>query len=65
MSQIGKVVDLPTVHSQYARVRDEYGGEYTVHSTELPDDAEIGSAYSYKVDVWQNPSGNSTTLRRT
>ena len=61
---VGKIVDIPNNYSSYARVRDENGEEYTVHSSEVPESAEDGDSFAYHVDVWQNESGNATTLRR-
>lgn len=63
--QIGQIVDLPNDYSGYARVRDEYGEEYTVHGSEIPTEAGIGDEMAYHVDISQNESGNVTTLRHT
>ena len=60
--QIGKIVDLPGDYSSYARVRDENNNEYTVHGSEIPADSREGEDFAYYVDVWQNKSGNTTTL---
>lgn len=62
---IGKIVDLPTTYSSYARVRDEYGEEITVHSSEIPDNARVGDEMAYAVDLWQNDDGDVVTLRKT
>lgn len=59
----GMIVDSPGTYSAYARVRDEYGEEYTVHGSEIPDDASDMDDFAYHVDIWQNPGGNVTTLR--
>jgi len=61
---IGKIVGLPPEASQYARVQDEYGSVYTVHHSEIPENADVDDDFAYKVDIWQNPSGNVATLRR-
>ena len=60
---IGRIVDTPNAISNYARIRDEYGGEYTVHGSEVPQNAEDGDEFAYYVDIWQNAYGNTTTLR--
>lgn len=62
---IGKIISVPLGDSQYARVRDEYGSEYTVHASELPREADLDDDFAYKVDIWQNPSGNVTTLKKS
>lgn len=60
---IGTIISTPSVYSAYAQVRDEYGGEYTVHQSEISDDLDDGDEFAYRVDVWNNPSGTVTTLR--
>ena len=60
---IGTIISSPNTYSAYAQVRDEFGGGYTVHQSEIPDDLEDGDEYAYHVDVWNNPSGTVTTLR--
>lgn len=59
----GKIIELPSVYSAYGRVKDEYGGEHTVHASEIPPHSEEGEDLAYHVDIWQNKSGNVTTLR--
>ncbi|MFK7826908.1 MAG: hypothetical protein AB8G05_22385 [Oligoflexales bacterium] len=61
--QVGKIVDTPNVYSAYARVRDEHGGEHTVHGSEVDIEAEDGDEFAYQVDIWQNTHGNVSTLR--
>ncbi len=61
---VGTVVGMPPDGSIYARVKDEYNNVYTVHASELPEDAELGDQAAYKVAIWDNPSGNTTTLRK-
>ena len=39
---IGTIISSPNTYSAYAQVRDEYGGEHTVHQSEIPDDLEEG-----------------------
>lgn len=60
---IGSIVDVPNTYSGYARVRDEHGEEYTVHGSEVSQEAEDGDEFAYHVDIWQNRNGNVTTLR--
>lgn len=60
---VGKIVDVPGSYSAYGRVRDEYGSEYTVHASEIAEDAEPGDDFAYQVDIWQNEHGPVTTLR--
>lgn len=59
----GIIVNTPSDYSAYARVRDEYGQEYTVHGSEIATDAEDGDQFAYHVDIWQNSNGSATTLR--
>ena len=60
---IGKIVGLPPGSSQYARVRDEYGSEYSVKKEEIPKEARPGDDFAYRVDVFYNESGLATTLK--
>ena len=61
--RIGKIVNLPRGTGEYARVRDENGTDYSVHASEIPDDAKEGDDLAYQVDIWSNPSGPVATLR--
>lgn len=60
----GTIVDVPNEYSGYARVRSEHGEEYTVHGSEVPVETAEGDSFAYHVDVWQNQSSNTTTLRQ-
>ncbi len=60
---VGKIISTANDVSNYARVRDEHGQEYTVHASELPKGAEEGDGYAYKVDVFNHSSGLATTLK--
>jgi len=60
---IGKIISTANQHTGYARVRDEYGEEYTVHDSELPKDAKSGDDFAYYVDIWNHSGGNATTLK--
>ena len=57
------IVDTPNAISNYGRVRDEFGQEYTVHGSDIPEEHEPGDDYAYHVDLWQYSSRNVTTLR--
>lgn len=59
----GVILETPSLYSAYGRIRDEYGGEHTVHGSEISDEVEEGDDFAYHVDIWQNRSGNVTTLR--
>lgn len=61
--RIGTIVNLPRGSGEYARVRDESGSDYTVHASEIPEDAKEGDDFAYLVDIWSNPSGAAATLR--
>ena len=58
---IGRVIDTPNQISGFGRVRNEYGGEHTVHASTLAG-LEEGDEFAYHVVIWQHDSGNVTTL---
>ncbi|MFK7872205.1 MAG: hypothetical protein AB8C84_03400 [Oligoflexales bacterium] len=57
------IVNAPNAISNYGRIRDEYGQEYTVHGSDMPAGGESGDDYAYYVDLWQYSDRNVTTLR--
>ena len=61
---VGTIVDMPNAISAYARVRSEHGHEYTVRADELDPSMKEGDTMAYRVDVWQYPDRDATTLRR-
>ncbi len=61
---IGKIAGMPPPGSGFARVRDEFGTEYSVDIKELPKHAKEGDDMAYRVDVFHNESGLATTLRK-
>lgn len=59
---IGSVVALPTGSSNFAHVRDEYGNNYSVHASSLPDDADEGDSFAYRVAITGGSSYTATTI---
>jgi len=63
VSSIGKIINLPLPGSSFARVRDEYGNEYSVEKEELPKDSKAGDTFAYIVDVNYHEKSLATTLK--
>ncbi len=61
--RLGTIIAMPNEYSNYARVRDNVtGSAHTVDKGELPKDAQEGSEYAYKVEIWSNDSGLAHTF---
>ena len=62
--RIGHILSLPdTTYTAFGRIKDEYGSGYTIEPGEIPEDADIGDEFAYKVDLWGNDSGLGYGLR--
>lgn len=61
MSSIGTILGLPLGNSRYFSAKDEYGNTRTVHVNELPEDADVGDDYAYRIDLFKH--GGGTTMR--
>ena len=59
---IGSIVTMPNPYSNFAQIRDETGLTHTVASADLPEDAEEGDEFAYKVEIWGNNSGIAYNL---
>jgi len=46
----GKITALPMPGSNWARVRDEYGSDWSVRSDKLPAKARNGDELAYRID---------------
>jgi len=55
--RVGTIVGLPNEYTNYARIKDASGTSYTVDKADLPEDAELGGQYAYKVELWSNDGG--------
>ncbi len=60
--RIGKLLNLPDEYTRFARIKDNDGVGYTVDPSQLPKDAEEGTEYAYKVEIWENDSGIAYNL---
>ncbi len=58
--RIGTVLSIPAADSKFATARDEYGNNRTVYTSELPEGAEVGDEYAYRVDFM---TGGAATLK--
>jgi hypothetical protein len=59
----GTIIGLPDTYTRFARIKDDNGMSYTVDPSELPEDADVGNEYAYKLDLWSNDSGLGYSLR--
>ena len=55
--RVGTILSLPDEYTHFGRIKDKDGTAYTVESGALPDGADLGDEYAYKVEVWGNDSG--------
>ena len=55
--RIGTIASLPNAYSQFGQIKDEYGRGYTIERGDIPENAERGDEYAYKVEIWANGSG--------
>ena len=55
--RVGTILALPDDYTKFGRVKDKDGSAYTVEPSALPEGADIGDEYAYKVEVWGNDSG--------
>ena len=60
-----KIISLPDEYSHYGRITDRTGLGYTVESGELPENADVGDSFAYKVELWGNDSGLAYDLEET
>ncbi|MBI2603378.1 MAG: hypothetical protein HYW48_10015 [Deltaproteobacteria bacterium] len=55
--RLGTLISEPNKYSRFGRILDQFGVGYTVDPGDLPEDAEEGEEYAYKVEIWGNDSG--------
>lgn len=61
--RLGTIISTPNEYSRFGRILDGSGVGYTVESGDIPEDAEDGDEYAYKVELWGNESGLAYNLR--
>ena len=54
---IGRIVSVPLGDSGYAIVRDEHGTQWTVDRGQIPNGAEDGDDFAYRVDFHSRSGG--------
>lgn len=64
MSSIGKLQSFPMPGSQWARVRDEYGNDWSVPAKDLPRNVKEGDQLAYRVDFSTQQSPNLQVLKK-
>ncbi|MFW7380689.1 MAG: hypothetical protein ACOH5I_17885 [Oligoflexus sp.] len=47
---IGKIVSMPMPQSKWARIRDEYGNDWSVKTDDLPKNVGSGDDIAYRLD---------------
>ena len=60
---IGTIVGIPDAYTKFARIHDGNGSSYTIDPGELPEGADLGDDFAYKLDLWGNDSGLAHSLR--
>ncbi|MCB9228147.1 MAG: hypothetical protein H6618_00910 [Deltaproteobacteria bacterium] len=60
--RLGTMIAVPGEYSRFGRILGESGVGYTVEAGDLPEGAEEGDEYAYKVELWGNESGLAYNL---
>ncbi|MBP6217547.1 MAG: hypothetical protein KA436_03050 [Oligoflexales bacterium] len=60
--QVGTLIARPDQYSHFGRLRDTYGNQYTVESSQIPQGSDVGDKLAYKVEIWGNESGIAYNL---
>lgn len=55
--RVGTLVSVPSVYSRFGRIVDASGASYTVEASQVPEDAQAGDDFAYRVEIWENDSG--------
>lgn len=60
MSDLATIINLPRGNGEYATVKDNFGNLITVPKENLPQKAEEGKQYAYRVEFSNGGRGNWT-----
>lgn len=63
--KIGTIINLPNNYSHFGRIADEYGNQYSVDNSQIPENTELGEEFAYKVEIWGNDSGLAYDLKES
>ena len=61
--RVGTMVAIPNEYSQYGRIVDEFGTGFSIEAGDVPEKAEPGKKYAYKVEIWSGDSGLAYDLK--
>ena len=61
--RVGTIIGVPSEYSRFGRILDGSGVGYTVEPGDLPEGADEGDEYDYKVEIWGNDSGLAYNMK--
>ena len=61
--RVGTIIGGPSGYTRFAMIRDQRGDTHTIDTGELPDGAEVGDEFAYKVELYSNNGGLAYNLK--